>query len=162
MKFRRNFNDTMIEEKRLSTACDCQNSPLGESRTQQAPARGLDINEIARRFGMSDFSQLPAFDSPALYGDASNFPTTYEEAYQLLERSHNTFMTLPATVREKFHNNYREFVPWIQDEKNWPEAAELKLLSSKYAAKPATASQTPAQGSTSSTAQSSPAANTAT
>lgn len=127
MKFRHNWNNDQKEEIAARTGVDCENSPIGESKTQQSFAKDVDINELARRFGFTDGSLLPAAQNPDFYG-IDEMPKDLLDAHLLMQDADDRFMMLPASIRTQFNNDFREFVPWIHDPKNLTKAQELGLL----------------------------------
>lgn len=69
---------------------------------QQHLADEADINVIVRRFGMT--GQMPSGVPGGLYGDFTGVED-YESAVAAVDRAEAGFMTLPASVRERFGNN---------------------------------------------------------
>lgn len=110
---------------------DDYTKPENASLTIQEAARDTDINELARRFGVTQLATIFRADDPAFYGDASAVPRDLNDAYEQLRDANTKFNMLDANIREKFGNNYREYVSWVNDEKNYEEAINLGLLSDK-------------------------------
>lgn len=64
------------------------------------------------------------------YGDFTKVQSFQDAAVQLTNAV-NTFMELPATIREKFENDASKLISFINDEKNFDEAVKLGLLQAK-------------------------------
>lgn len=73
-----------------------------ETTVQQHFKDEVDVNTIVRRFGAT--GQLPAFRPEGVYGDFTGIED-YDGAIERIERAHNAFMQLPASVREQFDND---------------------------------------------------------
>lgn len=101
----------------------------GETLTIEG-APDTDINEMMARFGINDYSQLPAdsgvFD-PSYYGDFTDIPDL-REALERVTALNDTFMALPAKVRARFSNNPVELYNFIHEPDNRLEAEALGLL----------------------------------
>lgn len=97
-----------------------------ESLTQQHFAKDADINEIARRFGLTEIP-LGALD-PSLFRDTTNDPDLATILNQHRE-ARDYFMALPAKLKLRFHNSPSELWNFIADPDNAEEAVRLGLLS---------------------------------
>lgn len=100
------------------------------SRTKQAPANDLDINEIIRRAknGM-DISKSINARTPR-YGDftcVSDFKTMCDT----VNNAKAAFMQLDAKLRKRFDNDPAKMFDFLADETNREEAEKLGLISSK-------------------------------
>lgn len=73
-----------------------------DSLVQQAFRDEVDINTIVRRYGIT--RDLPFGPSGAMYGDFTGIED-FESAVALVDRARRGFESLPAEIREKFHNN---------------------------------------------------------
>lgn len=85
-----------------------QTDPGEGSLVQQHLKEEADINTIVRRFGIT--GQMPFGPTGGMYGDFTGFPTDYLAALEVVDRADAAFMSLPAEVRERFHNNPAELV----------------------------------------------------
>jgi hypothetical protein len=112
MRFRKQFDAVGAFAAAAACAVDCSGDP---GITSQSAARDLDLNEIARRCGLSDEvspTRLAAVmdglglsaRSQPFYGDFS-LGMTYHEAMTNLARADQAFMDLPAKMRSKFGNS---------------------------------------------------------
>lgn len=107
--------------------------PIGETMTVQHMKDETDLNIVLQRFGVGDGSQLPALSQvgikidPSWYGDFSNAVDLHTALEQMRE-AEARFMTLPATLRAKFENNWANLHEWVNDPKNLDEAIHLKML----------------------------------
>lgn len=95
------------------------------TRTQQQFAEEVDINTIVRRFGLT--GMLPQGLKTPLQGDFTEV-VDYQSALNLIKASDEAFMALPANVRSRFRNDAQEFLEFVSDEKNRPEAEQLGLV----------------------------------
>lgn len=95
------------------------------SRTQQSFAEECDINTICRRFGVT--GMLPQNVAPVL-DSAFHEIFDYQSALNVMRQADESFMTMPAHVRARFHNDAGEFVDFVSDEDNRYEAIKLGLV----------------------------------
>jgi len=72
-----------------------------ESMVQQHFAEECDINNIVRRFGLTNVMRV---DPLAVYGDFSGI-SDYESAQAMVDRVEEGFSRLPPEVRERFGND---------------------------------------------------------
>lgn len=100
------------------------------SRTQQHFKDDCDVNRILDRFlktgsWTSSVNQLPS--RQPIFGDFDmNFD--YQQAQNTILDAKRRFMTLPASIRERFHNNPAELLAFIDDPANAAEAVKMGLL----------------------------------
>ncbi|UDN67696.1 internal scaffolding protein [robinz microvirus RP_96] len=101
------------------------------SRTQQSFADECDINVIVRRFGltgeMPTGMRLPAYSD---YEGVFDFHT----AMTAIRTATEDFMSMPADVRARFHNDPSEFLSFCSNDSNQEEAVKLGLAMPKAAA----------------------------
>lgn len=93
--------------------------------TQQNMRDSTDINVMMERFGIT--GQIPVLNEIPMQGDFTNI-TDFQSAMQQLTKSQNVFMTLPADMREKFHNNPHEFLDFTSKEENRTAMRDMGLL----------------------------------
>lgn len=96
-----------------------------ESLAVQSAAEETDINTIVRRFGLS--GQLPSDVRAPTYGDFSEV-VDFRTAMEAIRLARESFESMPALVRTRFHNDPGEFVDFCSDEKNRDEAIKLGLI----------------------------------
>lgn len=106
------------------------------SLTQQHFAKEADINEIMRRFGVTDGSIPPAAIDPKFFGDFTDVPD-FRQALDNTREAAERFNALPAELRARFHNDPVELWQFVTDPRNADQSVELGLL--KREAKPAPA-----------------------
>lgn len=94
------------------------------SMTHQNFKDDCDINTIVKRFGVT--GQLPQVSAPQ-YGDFTGVED-YRTALHAVMEAEDRFMMLPATVRERFHNNPQELLEFCADRSNIEEAKKLGLV----------------------------------
>lgn len=95
-------------------------------RTQQSFKDDVDINLIMRRFertGMIDHLN----EYKGQYGDFLDVPQSFHEAMDQVIAAEGMFMTIPAKVRARFHNDPGEFLAFVSDPANADEMYELGL-----------------------------------
>lgn len=112
--------DNFDEESRR-TGLLCKDKSL----TQQQFLEESDINTLVERFHltgeMPQLQQLPAYTD---YEGIFDFQT----AMNTIRAAEETFMTLPAKLRARFHNEPQEFLEFCSDPENKDEARKLGLL----------------------------------
>jgi phage internal scaffolding protein len=120
------------------------------SATSQEFLAESNINTIMRRYVNKGI--LPSGNPRRpMYGDFMNVGD-FLEAQQRFLSARELFSTLPASLRQKLHNNPAEFLVWVADPANKDEAERHGLLRAATtpvtpAAAPA-APQSPPAGST--------------
>lgn len=102
-------------------------TPEGPSLTQQHFAKDADINEIVKRFGITDGSIPPAATDPRYYGDFSNVPD-FRQALDATKTAADRFALLPFAIRERFGNDPVRLWQFVTNEANNEEAIKLGLL----------------------------------
>lgn len=100
-------------------ACD----PL-EKVTKDSFAEECDINTIVRRFGLT--GQLPTDVRAPMYGDFTD-AMDYRSALDAVMAAQDSFMAMPADVRQRFGNDPAAFVDFCSDPNNRDEAIKLGL-----------------------------------
>lgn len=94
------------------------------SRTIQSHAKGTDVNEIMRAFKVTGV--LPQGVRRPTFGDFEHIGD-YREAMDAMISARNSFLAMPAKVRERFNNDPSEFVAFCSDDKNLEEMRKLGL-----------------------------------
>lgn len=95
-----------------------------ESLAVQSEKDETDINLLVKRFGVGPLSQMQV--RRPTYGDFSGLDN-YQDAMNALLAANESFMAMPSSVRERFHNNPAEFVAFCSDENNLDELREMGL-----------------------------------
>lgn len=96
------------------------------SLTKQSFKDETDINMIIKRAEQG--ATLGNVNSRvAMYGDFTDVPS-YQESLDLVNRANGMFMSLDAFVRERFGNDPRKMVSFLQDGRNRDEAIRLGLV----------------------------------
>jgi len=98
---------------------------VGETKTQRQFKDEVDINNIAKNFGMT--GRLPENVRMPLYGDFCDV-TDYKTALNAARRAAQSFMEMPAHVRERFQNDPQQFLEFCGDANNREEAIKLGLV----------------------------------
>lgn len=105
------------------------------TRTQQQYKDEVDINTIAKNFGLT--GRLPENVRMPTYGDFSDVDD-YQSAINAARWAEHSFMQMPANVRERFQNDPQAFLAFCSDAANRDEAIKLGLV-----AAPPVSAQTP-------------------
>lgn len=96
------------------------------SLTSQEFVDETNINLIVKRFATKGIQPPSARGAPK-YGDFTSVGD-YMEAQQKYLSAQEMFLTLPARLRAQLHNNPAEFLVWIADPGNRPQAESLGLI----------------------------------
>lgn len=102
-----------------------QTAVVGDSLTKQSFASDSNINTIMGRYMKT--GELPTLN-PAKpnYGYAPSYD--FKEALEIVDKMSEQFEKLPAGIRQQFDNDPAEFLAFVEDPVNAPEARELGLL----------------------------------
>lgn len=133
--FRLNMATMVMEDDGIGDGVKTDDIP---SMTKQSFAEEVDINTIVRRFGIG--VELPVNVPMVTNGDFVGI-LNFQDAMDMVVKARESFMLMPADVRTRFHNDVHEFVEFVSDEANLPEANKLGLVSSEVAARLATEAQ---------------------
>lgn len=108
---------------------------LDKSRTQQKFKDEVDINTIAKRFGLT--GELPSNVPMVLQGDFTNV-TDFHGAMELIVQARESFDAQPAAVRARFDNDPQKFLDFVSEKENLDEAIKLGLVREESVAARAT------------------------
>lgn len=72
---------------------------------------GVEIKTLIARYTMGDETALERVQG--FYGDVTDVPTSYIEAFNLFQRAKSDFFELAPNIREEFNNSVEEFVAAI-------------------------------------------------
>lgn len=97
------------------------------TRTQQQFKDETDINTIAKNFGMT--GRLPECVRMPTFADFEDV-VDYQTALNAGRRASQSFMQMPATVRERFQNDPQQFLEFCSSDANRVEAISLGLIPS--------------------------------
>jgi len=103
-------------------------SDFEPSLALQSELEATDINVILKRFGIT--GQLPTSVRAPQYGDFTGV-TDYQSALAAIQLADESFLELPAHVREEFNNDPQLFVDFCSDEANRADAERLGLVMPK-------------------------------
>lgn len=92
------------------------------SLAQQHMLESTDINYIVKQFGIT--GKMPTGVRTPTYGDFTGV-YDYHSAVNAIAKAGESFDSMPANVRARFHNDPQEFLEFCSQEGN---AAELKTL----------------------------------
>lgn len=101
----------------------------GTSKTDQSFQNDTDINTIVSRFMKTGVLHSPGTTQrQGFYADMTVFASDLLGAHELINRSNEAFMSLPATVRERFQNSPEKVLEFLSDSRNREEAIKLGLI----------------------------------
>lgn len=95
------------------------------TRTQQQFKDEVDINTIAKNFGMT--GRMPENVRMPTFGDFTDVDD-YQTALNASRRAAHSFMQMPAEVRLRFENDPQLFLAFCSDAANREEAIKLGLV----------------------------------
>lgn len=96
------------------------------SLTDQSFKEECDINTLIKRFGLG--MEMPMDFRIPHSGDFTDQVTDFHTGMNLLREAQESFMQLPAHMRERFGNDPGNLIGFLEDEKNREEAIELGLV----------------------------------
>lgn len=123
----------------LDTGLECTDASL----TKQSFAVDADINTIVERFGQGDY--IPDGYQPPAFQDFTEV-VDFHTAMNAVRASGESFMELPAKLRERFNNDPQSLMSFLGDKTNLPEAVSLGLVSPQLDPSSAAPAASPAAG----------------
>jgi len=99
------------------------------SKTKLAFQAECDINKIMARYAETGLVAHVA-KNQGHYGDVST-EVEYQEALGIIQAAGDTFASLPAKIRSRFHNNPGAFLEFVEKPENRDEMREMGLLPPK-------------------------------
>lgn len=103
------------------------------SKTIQSDKDGCDVNLILKKFRTTGVMTNLAQRTP-LSGDFSQ-THSYHDAMNAILAAQESFQALPAGLRKRFSNDPGQFVNFLDDPSNLPEAIRLGLVSDPQASR---------------------------
>lgn len=97
-----------------------------ESFVQQHFADSCDVKKIIARFTRTGVLDHVNQLQPQ-YGDFTSVPT-FEEAQQIIAQTSEYFASLPGHVKDRFGNDVKEFLAFVNDEANIEEGRKLGIF----------------------------------
>lgn len=116
-----------VKAASLEASIDCSVDVNGDpcpSMARQAFRDECDINTIVRLFGLT--GQLPDDVRAPVYADFEGI-FDYQSALNAVIAAEDAFMSMPADVRSRFHNDPQAFVEFCSDDRNHEEARRMGL-----------------------------------
>lgn len=111
-----------FDQASKDTGLKCTDPTLAQQHFKEE----CDINTLVEQFRltgeMPQLQRLPTYED---YEDVFDFQT----AMNTVRMATETFMSLPAQLRARFHNDPQEFLAFTSDAQNLPEARKLGILS---------------------------------
>lgn len=108
----------------VETGLECKD----ESLAQQHFKEECDINEIARRFGLT--GEMPQNVKVPVSGDFTGV-VDFQTALNAVREAQDGFMSMPAEVRARFANDPQRLMEFLADDRNRDEAVKLGLVNAK-------------------------------
>lgn len=98
-----------------------------ESLTQQQFKDECDINNImAQALKGQQITHLNR--SKGTYNEMTQYNFNYHEALTVVTRAEQAFEDLPSDLRERFSNDPKQLISFLEDDKNREEAEKLGLI----------------------------------
>lgn len=116
--------------KNIYSASERMQSPTGINPAKQEFKDDADINSIMRKFQVTG-----AIDHVANYQGEYGFasPLNLHESMNIITRANSMFEALPSSLRNKFHNDAKQFLEYVQNPDNYEEAKKLGIALSNEA-----------------------------
>lgn len=143
INWRHQYDEKRDKIEREATAITCKD----DSMTMQSFTDDVNLNTIAKRFGLEG-KPIPVTEwNPNHYGDFTNIPDLRTALEQVMTAQHN-FDQLPADIRSRFYNDPAKLWEFVHDPRNHEEAVRLKILAPAPTAAPAPSGTPTASGGT--------------
>lgn len=113
-----NYNRDLVSQ---ATGLQC----LDESKAQQSAAEETDINTIVNRFLRT--GEMPRDLRAPTYGDFDEV-FDFQTAMNAVRQANESFMSMPAQLRARFHNSPQEFLEFTNNAENYDEAVKLGIV----------------------------------
>lgn len=101
----------------------------GDGRTKQSFKDECDINRIMARYMATGVLPELRDATQAQYADCTVLE--YQSAMELVANANSLFAELPATVRDRFENEPRKLLEFVQDPANLDESIELGFIDAR-------------------------------
>lgn len=106
---------------------DPKTGEIMASRTKQSEMDACDIHNILRQYSPAGLQQLIMENqAKGTYADLPD-EIDYQQALHTVMEAERAFKTLPATVRERFHNDPAALLEFISKAENQDEAIKMGL-----------------------------------
>lgn len=136
---RSEFNYDMNEASDASGLA-CKDKSLAQQQFKEE----ADINTIVERFHLT--GQVPQLAHLPQYGDYEGI-FDFQSAMNTIRSAQEQFMSLPANIRARFHNEPQEFLEFCNNKENHAEARKLGILAPESPPKGATDGQATTESS---------------
>lgn len=127
--------------------CDPNTGEILPSMTKQSEMDACDIHNVLKQYSPQGLQQLIAENQAR--GQYAHVPDSvdYQEALNTVIQAEQAFNSLPAKVRERFHNDPERFLVFMGDPDNQDEAIALGLATdNRPPAPPPEPAKTPTGG----------------
>lgn len=114
--------------KRADGSLDVQEWPAeGEvSLAVQSTKDQADVNKIVAKYRRTGTITHLRNTQNGVYADLTQI-TNYQDCLNTIIRANESFMAMPAELRQKFDNDPSKLISYLQDEKNYEESMDLGL-----------------------------------
>lgn len=119
--FHPSYDPVLVSEE---TGLKCED----ESLADQSQAVEADINTIVDRFMRTGVLPANSVAMPPAFVDVTGTQIDFQQAQEVLRLAKESFMALPAKVREKFENNVEAFYEYVHDKDPSVKDERLKQL----------------------------------
>jgi len=110
-----------MDEASVSSGLVCEDPSLAD----QASLPETDLNLMMKRFGQG--AELPEGFRAPRYGDFDQV-SDFQTAMNAVRRAQESFDSLPAAMRSRFHNSPQELLEFLEDASNLDEAVKLGIV----------------------------------
>lgn len=100
----------------------------------QSHKESVDIHVIMERFARGDVQALQR--RQAMFGDFTDFPTTYAGMLNAIEAGEQHFMSLPLEVRQKFDNSFQKWLASMDDMPSFLQKMSVEPVKAEPAPEP--------------------------
>jgi len=116
----------IIDQSKFNTNRVVSNSnTTGKSMTKKEFAADCDINRLVNKYLVT--GQNPP-QTTGVFNDVSELGD-YKESLEFVMKAQEDFTKLNSNVRNEFNNNPQELIEFLEDNKNFPKAVKLGLIS---------------------------------
>jgi hypothetical protein len=110
-----------MDKASTDTGLECKDKTLAQQQFRDE----VDINTMVERFGLT--GEMPQLLNLPETGDFTGI-FNFQSAMNIVAQAQTEFMTLPAKLRARFHNDPAEILEFLQDPENREEAQRLGLV----------------------------------
>lgn len=106
----------------------------GKSMTHQSMSPECDINSIMKKYERTGILEHRN-NFQGAYADFTDTPSDYHESMNSVIAADEMFLSLPATLRRRFHNDPGNFIDFVGNPDNRDELVRLGLATPRQTPK---------------------------